>query len=73
MDNKIKMKLNILNNATEEEIAIITVALASLSKQTVIDEEKDIVSFWKKSANKNKFERDKWNSKDLWRSSGLDY
>lgn len=67
------MKLNILNNATEEEIAIITVTLASLSKQTVIDKETESISFWKKSTTKSKFERDKWNNKNLWKSSGLEY
>lgn len=67
------MKLNILNNATEEEVAIITVTLASLSKKSVISEEKEEISFWKKSSIQSKYDRNKWNSKDIWSGSGLDY
>ncbi|MFN4151434.1 MAG: hypothetical protein ACK4IX_10860 [Candidatus Sericytochromatia bacterium] len=67
------MKLNILNSATEEEIAIITVSLASLSTQVIEKEESETISFWKKSSIKSKYDKDKWDNKDLWRSSGLDY
>lgn len=67
------MKLNILNSATEEEIAIITVTLASLSNKSIVNEEKTSISLWKKSSIKSKYDIDKWNNKDLWKSSGLDY
>ncbi|MFN8578374.1 MAG: hypothetical protein U0354_16160 [Candidatus Sericytochromatia bacterium] len=62
----------ILNNANNEEIAIITAYIESLNK---IKQQEKIVNYWDSSSKKSNCERHTWKNKTIsnWESSNKSY
>lgn len=68
------MKIKILNNATEEEVSIITTTLIALSSnRTNHKEEKRKIEYWKRSFQEQKYNKDIWNKNTSWKTIGMSY